>query len=161
MSHEIRTPLNALLGNLELLGRSEGLEAHAPRLRALQVASEGLRRIVNDILDFSKIDAGEMKLVSEPFNPIGDFESLSLSYAPMAADRPIRFYVHLSPTLDTVVIGDRTRLAHIVNNLLTNAFKFTSCGKLACFWCSRCGQASARSSTSCLMEHCSSRSRVS
>jgi len=130
MSHEIRTPLNALLGNLELLGRTEGLEAHASRLRALQVASEGLRRIVNDILDFSKIDAGEMKLVSEPFNPIGDFESLSLSYAPMVADRPIRFYVHLSPTLDTVVIGDRTRLAQIVNNLLSNAFKFTSCGKI-------------------------------
>jgi len=130
MSHEIRTPLNALLGNLELLGRAEGLEAHAPRLRALQVASEGLRRIVNDILDFSKIDAGEMKLVSEPFSPIGDFESLSLSYAPMVADRPIRFYVHLSPTLDTVVTGDRTRLAQIVNNLLSNAFKFTSCGKI-------------------------------
>lgn len=130
MSHEIRTPLNALLGNLELLARSEGLEAHAPRMRALQVASDGLQRIVNDILDFSKIDAGEMKLVSEPFRPLDDLESLSMSYSPMVQDRPIRFYVHLSPTLDTVLIGDRTRIAQIINNLLSNAFKFTTCGKI-------------------------------
>lgn len=130
MSHEIRTPLNALLGNLELLARAEGLEAQAPRLRALQLASEGLHRIVNDILDFSKIDAGEMKLVAEPFRPIDDLESLSMSYAPMVQGKPIRFYVHLSPTLDTVLTGDRTRIAQVINNLLSNAFKFTLCGKI-------------------------------
>lgn len=130
MSHEIRTPLNALLGNLELLARTDGLEAQAPRLRALQLASEGLQRIVNDILDFSKIDAGEMKLVAEPFRPIDDLESLSMSYAPMAQGKPIRFYVHLSPTLDTVLTGDRTRIAQVINNLLSNAFKFTLCGKI-------------------------------
>jgi len=130
MSHEIRTPLNALLGNLELLARAGDLEAHAPRLRALQVASEGLQRIVNDILDFSKIDAGEMKLVNEPFRPIDDLENLSMSYAPLAQDKPMRFYVHLSPTLDTTLRGDRTRIAQIIANLLSNAFKFTLCGKI-------------------------------
>ncbi|MDT6963981.1 ATP-binding protein [Cupriavidus sp. SZY C1] len=130
MSHEIRTPLNALLGNIELLTRADGLAPHAARLRALQVASEGLQRIVNDILDFSKIDAGEMKLVNEPFRPIADLESLAMSYAPMVQDKPVRFYVHLSPSLDTMVVGDRTRIAQIVNNLLSNAFKFTSCGKI-------------------------------
>ncbi|SDC84406.1 Hpt sensor hybrid histidine kinase [Cupriavidus sp. YR651] len=130
MSHEIRTPLNALLGNLELLARANGLQAHAARLRALNVASDGLRRIVNDILDFSKIDAGEMKLVNEPFRVIDDFESLACSYAPMVADRPLRFYAHLAPSLDAVLTGDRTRLVQIVNNLLTNAFKFTASGKV-------------------------------
>ncbi|WP_434112920.1 ATP-binding protein [Paraburkholderia caffeinilytica] len=130
MSHEIRTPLNALLGNLELFARTPGLEAHAPRLVTLGVAADALRRIVNDILDFSKIDAGEMKLVTESFRPIDDFENIALSYAPMTADRAIRFYSHLSPTLDQVLCGDRTRIAQIVNNLLSNAFKFTSCGKI-------------------------------
>ena len=130
MSHEIRTPLNVLLGNLELLARADGLETHAPRLRALQVASDGLRRIVNDILDFSKIDAGEMKLIATPFRPIDEIESLAMSYAPMVANRPIRFYVHLSPTLDTTLTGDRTRISQIINNLLSNAFKFTSSGKI-------------------------------
>lgn len=130
MSHEIRTPLNALLGNLELFARTPGLEAHAQRLTALNVAADALRHIVNDILDFSKIDAGEMKLVSESFRPLDDFENIALSYAPMTADRAIRFYAHLSPTLDQVVRGDRTRIAQIVNNLLSNAFKFTSCGKI-------------------------------
>ncbi|WP_454766809.1 ATP-binding protein [Cupriavidus campinensis] len=131
MSHEIRTPLNALLGNLELLARADGMQSHAPRLRALNMASEGLQRIVNDILDFSKIDAGEMKLAPEPFRPIEALESLALSFAPLAADRPIRFYATLMPSLDTVLVGDRTRLAQIINNLLSNAFKFTSCGKIA------------------------------
>lgn len=131
MSHEIRTPLNALLGNLELLARAEGLEAHASRLRALQLASDGLRRIVNDILDFSKIDAGEMKLISETFRPIDEFENLAMSYSTMVASRPIRFYAYLSPTLDAPMIGDRTRIAQIVSNLLSNAFKFTSSGKIS------------------------------
>ncbi|MEZ0600705.1 ATP-binding protein [Paraburkholderia sp. IW21] len=130
MSHEIRTPLNALLGNLELFARTPGLEAHTQRLGALGVAADALRRIVNDILDFSKIDAGEMKLSTESFRPIDDFENIALSYAPMTADRAIRFYSHLSPTLDQVLRGDRTRIAQIVNNLLSNAFKFTSCGKI-------------------------------
>lgn len=130
MSHEIRTPLNALLGNLELLSRSDRMQAQAPRLRTLQVASESLRRIVNDILDFSKIDAGEMKLVGESFRPLEDLESLAMSYAPLVAERPIRFYVHLSPTLDVVLHGDRTRISQIVGNLLGNAFKFTACGKI-------------------------------
>jgi two-component system capsular synthesis sensor histidine kinase RcsC len=130
MSHEIRTPLNVLLGNLELLSRTPGLETHEQRLRALGTAAEALRRVVNDILDFSKIDAGEMKLVSESFKPIDDLENLALSYAPMAEGRPIRFYSHLSPTLDQVLRGDRTRIAQIINNLLSNAYKFTSCGKI-------------------------------
>ncbi|MFM0736835.1 ATP-binding protein [Paraburkholderia xenovorans] len=130
MSHEIRTPLNALLGNLELFARTPGLEVHAQRLGALGVAADALRRIVSDILDFSKIDAGEMKLLSEPFRPIDDFENIALSYVPMAAERAIRFYSHLSPTLDQVLLGDRTRIAQIVNNLLSNAFKFTLCGKI-------------------------------
>jgi two-component system capsular synthesis sensor histidine kinase RcsC len=130
MSHEIRTPLNALLGNLELFARTPGLEAHTQRLATLGVAADALRRIVNDILDFSKIDAGEMRLMTESFRPIDDFENIALSYAPMTADRAIRFYSHLSPTLDQVLRGDRTRIAQIVNNLLSNAFKFTSCGKI-------------------------------
>jgi two-component system capsular synthesis sensor histidine kinase RcsC len=130
MSHEIRTPLNALLGNLELLSRSPGLKPHEQRLRAVGMAADGLRRIVNDILDFSKIDAGEMKLVMENFRPIDDLESLALSYAPMSADRPVRFYAHLAVTLDQVLRGDRARIAQIINNLLSNAFKFTSCGKI-------------------------------
>lgn len=130
MSHEIRTPLNALLGNLELLARSSGLEAHAPRLRALDTAAEALRRSVNDVLDFSKIDAGKLKLVDEPFRPIDALESLALTYAPMVAGRAIRFHLHLSPSLDVEVIGDRTRLVQVINNLLNNAFKFTASGRI-------------------------------
>ena len=130
MSHEIRTPLSALLGNLELFAHTPGLEAHAQRLTALGVAADALRGIVNDILDFSKIDAGEMRLVTEAFRPLDDFENIALSYAPMTADRAIRYYAHLSPTLDQALRGDRTRIAQIVNNLLSNAFKFTSCGKI-------------------------------
>ncbi|WP_408468055.1 histidine kinase dimerization/phospho-acceptor domain-containing protein [Paraburkholderia sp. RL17-380-BIE-A] len=95
MSHEIRTPLNALLGNLELLARTPGLEAHAQRLATLGVASDALRRVVNDILDFSKMDAGEMLLANDAFRPIDDFENIAFSHAPMRGDRPIRFYCEL------------------------------------------------------------------
>ncbi|WP_432261118.1 ATP-binding protein [Cupriavidus sp. TMH.W2] len=130
MSHEIRTPLNALLGNLELLARSSGLETHAPRLRALDTAAEALHRIVNDVLDFSKIDAGQLALVNAPFRPVDALESLALTYAPMAAGRPVRFCLQLSPSLDVQVMGDRTRLVQVFNNLLNNAFKFTASGRI-------------------------------
>ncbi|MFC0399754.1 ATP-binding protein [Paraburkholderia rhizosphaerae] len=130
MSHEIRTPMNALLGNLELLSRSPGLEQHEQRVRAVGIAADSLRRIVNDILDFSKIDAGMMKLVDEPFNPLDALESLALSYAPLAAGRPLNFHAYLSPALHRCWRGDRTRVVQIVNNLLSNAFKFTSSGRV-------------------------------
>ncbi|QEZ43582.1 ATP-binding protein [Cupriavidus oxalaticus] len=130
MSHEIRTPLNALLGNLELLARSPGLQPHAPRLQALDAAAEALRRIVNDVLDFSKIDAGKLELVDEPFRPIDALESLALTYAPMTAGRPLRFHLLLSPSLDVEITGDRTRLVQVFNNLLSNAFKFTTSGRI-------------------------------
>jgi len=130
MSHEIRTPLNALLGNLELLSMTPGLDAHQQRLRAVGAAADGLRHIVNDILDFSKIGAGKMKLLPESFRPIEDLENLALSYAPLASGRPLRFYAHLSPSLYRPLRGDRTRIVQIVNNLLSNAFKFTASGKI-------------------------------
>ena len=130
MSHEIRTPLNALLGNLELLSMTPGLDVHQQRLRAVGAAADGLRHIVNDILDFSKIGAGKMKLLPESFKPIDDLENLALSYAPLASGRPLRFYAHLSPSLYRPIRGDRARVVQIVNNLLSNAFKFTSSGKI-------------------------------
>jgi two-component system capsular synthesis sensor histidine kinase RcsC len=130
LSHEIRTPLNALLGNVELFARTPGLEAHSQRFATLRVAADALRRVVNDILDFSKIDAGVMWLVRKPFRLIDEFESIALSYASMDGDSSIRFYAFLSPTLDQTLIGDRMRIAQIVNNLLSNAFKFTSTGKI-------------------------------
>ncbi|WP_144112931.1 ATP-binding protein [Paraburkholderia sp. BCC1886] len=130
MSHEIRTPLNALLGNLELFARTPGLDAHAQRLATLGIAANALRRVVDDILDFSKIDAGEMLLVAEPFSVIDEFENIALAYAPMHGNRAIRFYALLSPTLERTLIGDRMRIAQIANNLLSNAFKFTSSGKI-------------------------------
>ncbi|WP_109476591.1 ATP-binding protein [Paraburkholderia sp. C35] len=129
-SHEIRTPLNALLGNLELLSMTPGLDAHQQRLRAINAAADGLRHVVNDVLDFSKIGAGRMTLSLETFAPIDELESLALSYAPLASGRPLRFYAHLSPSLYAPVRGDRARIVQVVNNLLSNAFKFTSSGKI-------------------------------
>jgi two-component system capsular synthesis sensor histidine kinase RcsC len=68
--------------------------------------------------------------VPESFPPIEDLENLALSYAPLASGRPLRFYAHLSPSLYRPVRGDRARVVQIVNNLLSNAFKFTSSGKI-------------------------------
>ncbi len=130
MSHEIRTPLNALIGNLELLARSPGLESHAHRLQALGSAADGLRRIVNDILDFSKIDAGKLQLVNKPFRLAEALEGLALTYAPMATGRSIQLSLQLAPGLGQEVNGDRMRLMQVVNNLLNNAFKFTTSGRI-------------------------------
>ncbi|WP_035052665.1 hybrid sensor histidine kinase/response regulator [Andreprevotia chitinilytica] len=131
MSHEIRTPLNAVLGNLELLSTAGLPEKEQQRIGALRSASDSLLQIINDILDFSKIDAGEMQLARQTFQPLLRFEQLADVYAPIAAAKNLDFYVALAPSLEQMSVGDINRIGQIVNNLLSNAFKFTHSGKVS------------------------------
>ncbi len=98
----------------------------------LNVAGDALRRVVNDILDFSKIDAGEMLLVART-RLLYSTRSRTLRFPmrrwPAIAARAVSFLL-LSPAIDRTVIGDRMRIAQVINNLLSNAFKFTSSGKI-------------------------------
>ncbi len=129
MSHEIRTPLNAILGNLELLAHS-ALEEQRDRLETIRRSSDSLLAIVSDVLDFSKIEAGELHLERIEFDVL-DVASRTLAiFAPVARNKGLALVGELGQSTTQPLLGDPTRLGQVLNNLLSNALKFTEQGQV-------------------------------
>jgi len=129
MSHEIRTPLNGVLGMVQAMARDPLEETQRERLDVIRQSGEALLTILNDILDLSKIEAGKLELQDV------DFDLASLARSVDAAFRPIADAKGLTLTLDLgdasgVYRGDPDRLRQILNNLVSNAVKFTAAGEV-------------------------------
>ncbi|KVK73537.1 hybrid sensor histidine kinase/response regulator [Burkholderia sp. MSMB1498] len=130
MSHEIRTPLSSLVGNIELIARGPLAPEQQARVKAMETSARGLMQIVNDVLDFSKIDVGELSLMEEWSNIADLLDRLALSHAPLATQQGLKFYVVFERSLPARLYFDPVRVSQIVNNLLSNALKFTPSGKI-------------------------------
>ncbi|WP_233885612.1 hybrid sensor histidine kinase/response regulator [Paraburkholderia flagellata] len=130
MSHEIRTPLGSLVGNIELIARGPLAPEQEARVQAMQISAAELLQIVSDVLDFSKIDVGQMKLVEEAGSIAGLLVRVALAHAPLAVRQRVPFYLVMDRAIPAQLHFDAMRLAQIVNNLLSNAFKFTRSGKI-------------------------------
>ncbi len=129
MSHEIRTPMNAVIGLASLLA-DEPLPADARRMaRTIHDGASSLLRLLNDILDLSRLDAGRFEIESHPFELVEALRSAASLAAPLAAAKGLRFDVSI-PQGPVFVAGDSLRLRQIVLNLLGNAVKFTSTGRI-------------------------------
>ncbi|MCC8404535.1 response regulator [Paraburkholderia sp. MMS20-SJTN17] len=130
MSHEIRTPLNAILGNLELLGRSPLSASQEDRLRVVTSSSTALLGIINDILDFSKVESGQMTLESISFD-LGDvIRQVGAMFEPVAHAKGLEFDCMIDDALAPHYLGDPTRIRQIAINLVSNAIKFTATGEV-------------------------------
>jgi len=130
MSHEIRTPLASLVGNIELVARGPLAPEQEARVQAMQVSSSELLQIVSDVLDFSKIDVGAMTISEESESIAALLVRIALAHAPLAARAQLPFYLVMDRAIPARLYFDPVRLAQIVNNLLSNAFKFTRSGKI-------------------------------
>lgn len=135
MSHEIRTPLNAILGNLELLERTELTELQADRLRTVSSSSKALLTIINDILDFSKAESGQMTIENIDFDVLDVIEQVALVFAPLADAKGLGLFYTMPPDMPRHYRGDPARLRQVLLNLLSNAIKFTESGKVT-IWAS-------------------------
>lgn len=130
MSHEIRTPLNAILGNLEILGRSQLSEAQYNRLQTIFSSSHSLLALLSDILDFSKIESGEMRMETKDFDLQNLVQQVVNIYRPLALDSGIEFLLNIDDSIRDTYSGDPVRIKQILNNLLSNAVKFTERGRI-------------------------------
>ncbi|CAG9274221.1 hybrid sensor histidine kinase/response regulator [Paraburkholderia unamae] len=130
MSHEIRTPLASLVGNIELVARGPLAPEQGARVQAMQISAAELLQIVSDVLDFSKIDVGQMKLTEAPGSIAGLLGRIALAHAPLAVRQRLPFFLVMDRAIPAQLHFDAVRLAQIVNNLLSNAFKFTRSGKI-------------------------------
>ena len=129
MSHEIRTPMNAILGITEIQLQNDALD-HDVKEALSRVHSSGdlLLGIINDILDLSKIEAGKLELVIEEYmldSLISDTAQLNMM---RIGGKPIAFKLFIDENLPACLLGDELRVKQILNNVLSNAFKYTAAG---------------------------------
>jgi PAS domain S-box-containing protein len=128
MSHELRTPLNAVIGITHLLMQGEPREDQQEDLRTLQFSGESLLHIINEILDFTKLDSGKIELSAIDFNLRDLVQSLYQSFSYKAKEKNIVFDIEYDDRMPFMVRGDNFRLSQVLNNLISNATKFTKEG---------------------------------
>jgi len=132
MSHEIRTPLNAIVGlsedNLNYVDRipSEVKENSEDIINA----SHTLLEIVGNILDINKIEANKMELVEKTYNFKEEVEGMCRVTQTRIGEKNIRFNLNIAPDIPYELIGDKAKVKEIINNLLTNAIKYTDSGEI-------------------------------
>ena len=130
MSHEIRTPLNGILGLTDVVLSHDISESARPNLEKIQRSGLSLNRILNDILDLSKLNAGKLALEIIPFDLKSTAKDCVAFYAQLAQNKGISLRIEVDKTLNTCVVGDATRLSQVLNNLVSNAIKFTHQGSV-------------------------------
>ncbi|TFF34730.1 response regulator [Mucilaginibacter psychrotolerans] len=125
MSHEIRTPLNAILGMGHLLLKHQPRADQVDNLTTLKTSADNLLVLINDILDFNKIEAGKLDLEDAPFSVQRLVNEIVSANTNAANERENRIVVSMDPGIPQSFIGDTLRLGQILNNLVSNAVKFT------------------------------------
>ena len=127
MSHEIRTPLNAVISIANLLEDTSTPE-QVELISALGFASNNLLQIVNDILDFSKLEANKMTLAPKNTNIQELFASIRDTYVNLAADKGINLLLKIGNTVNPSYLIDDAKLTQVMNNLVSNAIKYSEKG---------------------------------
>ncbi|MCL2018808.1 MAG: response regulator [Oscillospiraceae bacterium] len=132
MSHEIRTPMNAILGITEILMQDETLpDGTVEGLGKIYNSCDLLLGIINDILDFSKIEANKLDIIAAEYNTAGLInDSINLNIMRIG-EKQIKFEVEVDENIPSKLIGDELRIKQILNNLLSNAFKYTDKGMVS------------------------------
>jgi len=131
MSHEIRTPMNGVFGFLQLLESTNLSIEQKEYIREAKSASEVLLHIINDILDFSKIEAKKLTMEKIRFNIRTTIEDAISFLVPNATAKGLQLNVMIKAAVPEEVIGDPSRLRQILNNLISNAVKFTESGEIS------------------------------
>lgn len=132
MSHEIRTPLNAIVG------LSEDIAMYKDRVpqevvedtEDIQNASQTLLEIVGNILDINKIESEKMEIIEQTYHFKTEITNLARIVGIRIGDKPIDFKIHMAEDIPYELIGDKIHVKEIVNNVLTNAIKYTEKGSI-------------------------------
>src|SRR6185503_16579983 len=130
MSHEIRTPMNAVIGTTNLLLSEDPKPDQLEYLNTLKFSGENLLAIINDILDYNKIEAGKLELNRIPFNIYHLTQKIKKSFYARASEKDLDIELIIDEKIPANLVGDQVRLGQVLNNLVSNAIKFTHYGKV-------------------------------
>ncbi|WP_262690140.1 ATP-binding protein [Kordiimonas aestuarii] len=130
MSHEIRTPMNGVISGLNLLMSSKSEEEKNELMGASLSSAHALLNIINDILDFSKLEAGKLSVHPAPFLLARMLRDIHILMRPVAAEKRNTLALELADDCDACILADEVRLRQVINNLVSNALKFTEGGTI-------------------------------
>ncbi len=131
VTHELRTPVNGILGNTKELLEHETDERKLRKLQLIEHGCRDMHNIINNILDFSKLEAGKFLLEPQKFNFRNMIDYVKSNHQNRIIEKGLEFFVTISPTVPECIVADELRIVQILNNLLSNATKFTTVGKIA------------------------------
>jgi len=134
MSHELRTPLNSILGFTDVM--LEGLDGDLTEymdndLRLIQKNGQHLLHLINDVLDMAKIESGRMNLHPETFNIHALLDEVTSITSTLASEKNTVLFITEDSERDVEIYADDTRIRQVMINLVNNAIKFTTNGKIA------------------------------
>ena len=131
ITHELRTPINGIKGMAEGLMNTEMTPQQEETVGIILHCCSNMTQIINDILDFSKIEAGKIEIVNAEFS-LKKFMNDQLAFHSVKInEKGLKLMVNISRNVPDYVIGDELRLGQVLNNLFSNAIKFTAQGQIA------------------------------
>ncbi len=125
MSHEIRTPINTVLGMNEMILRQTTEENTRSLAQDIRTSTESLLEIVNEILDFSRIESGKMQLMEDDYELRDVLHDTATAFDLRAKEKGLYLHLDIDEQLPSMYRGDSLRLRQIINNIMSNAIKYT------------------------------------
>ena len=130
MSHEIRTPMNAIIGFTKVVLKTDLSAKQKEYLSAIKLSGDALIVLINDILDLAKVDAGKMTFEKVPFKLASSISAMLHVFETKIQEKNLELVTEYDDNIPKVLLGDPVRLHQIILNLVSNAIKFTSKGKI-------------------------------
>ena len=130
LSHEIRTPMNAVVGIADALIHHDGNPKILPKLKLIQSSAEKIIRIVNESLEHTKLAESKVQLDPHPASPREAVESVCALWEQKAIENDIDLQCRIDPKVPDTIIFDTHRYEQCLNNLISNAVKFSPGGKI-------------------------------